>query len=173
MAELKLNEKGPFDNVQGKETGCCPRFDPGPWDEKVLEWKDKRFIKAKVKTFMYMPINFGKVMMEVMKKIEDADAKPDVGLCLCDHTSKWSMDIFVAVSKEVAGAENVTMSGKFLSKVYEGPFKDTGKWCKDFEAWAKAKDYKIDKQYISYTTCPACAKVYGKNYVLIIGKIAK
>lgn len=163
MTELKLNEKG--------ETGCCPRFDPKPWDGKVLEWKDKKFVKEKVKTMMYMPINFGKVMVSLMKKIEAANAKPDVALCLSDHVSKWNMDIYVAVSKEVKGVENITMSGKFLSKVYEGSFKDTGKWCKDFEAYAKEKGFNVKKWYMSYTTCPACAKAYGKNYVVIIAKI--
>lgn len=171
MKELKLNSNGPFDKDQGKETGCCPRFDPAPWDGKVLEWKDKKFIKDHVRTFMFMPIGFGKVMTRLMTKIEQADAKSDIGLCLSDHTSKWNMDIFIAVSKEVEGCENVTMSGKFLSKVYEGDFKETGKWCKDFENFAKEKGYKIKKWYMSYTTCPACAKAYGKNYVIVIGKI--
>lgn len=161
--ELKLNEKG--------ETGCCPRFNPEPWDEKVLDWKEKKFVKDKVRTFMFMPINFGKVMTRLMTKIEAADAKSDVGLCLSDHTSKWNMDILVAVSKEVPGLENVTLSGKFLSKVYEGPFKDTGIWCKDFMKFTKDKGYDIKKWYMSYTTCPACAKAYGKNYVIIIAEL--
>jgi effector-binding domain-containing protein len=163
MAELKLNEKG--------ETGCCPRFNPEPWDKKILKWKDKKFVKARVFTFFYMPINFGKVMKPLMEKIESSNAKSDVGLCLSDHTSKWNMDIYVAVSKEVEGLENVTLSGKFLSKVYEGPFSDIDKWCKDFEKYAKEQGYDIKKWYMSYTTCPACAKAYGKNYVIVIGRI--
>lgn len=163
MAKLKLNENG--------ETGCCPRFNPDPWDGKVLEWKDKKFVKARVGTFMFMPINFGKVMTHVMNKIEAAEAKPEIGLCLSDHTSRWNMDIYVAVAREVSDLKNVTISGKFLSKVYEGPFSDTGKWCKEFEAYAKDKGYDIKKWYMSYTTCPACAKAYGKNYVVIIAEI--
>ena len=47
--------------------------------------------------------------------------------------AKWNMDLYLAVDREVAGAENITLSGKFLSKVYEGNFKDTGVWMKDFE----------------------------------------
>ncbi|OPZ23615.1 MAG: hypothetical protein BWZ03_00446 [bacterium ADurb.BinA186] len=150
---------------------CCPIFDPKPWDGKIIEWKDKKFIKDRVKTFMFMPIGFGKVMTRDMKKIEDSDAKPEIGLCLSDHTSKWNMDIYIAVSKEVKDADNVTISGKFLSKVYDGPFSDTGKWCKDFEEYAKKEGHKIKKWYMSYTTCPACAKKYGHNYVIILGQI--
>jgi hypothetical protein len=163
MPTLKLNEKG--------ETGCCPRLNPEPWDGKLIEWKEKKFVKDRVRTFMFMPINFGGVMKKMMPAIEAAKAEPEVGLCLSDHTSRWNMDILVAVSKEVPGLENVTLSGKFLSKVYEGPFKDTGKWCKDFEAYAKKEGHKIKKWYMSYTTCPACAKAYGKNYVIVIGEV--
>jgi hypothetical protein len=63
------------------------------------------------------------------------------------------------------------LSGKFLSKVYEGPFKNTGKWCKDFEKYAESKNSKIKKWYMWYTTCPKCAKKYGKNYVAVIAQV--
>ena len=150
---------------------CCPKFDPAPWDEKVLEWKDKKFIKDKVFTLFYIPIGFGKVMQRIDEKVRKAGAQMPSNLCLSDHTSSWNMDVYAAVDKEVPDAENVTLSGKFLSKVYEGPFGDTGKWCKDFAEYAKAKGFKIKKWYMSYTTCPACAKKYGKNYVVIIAEI--
>lgn len=81
------------------------------------------------------------------------------------------MDIYLAVGKEIPDAENITLSGKFLSKVYEGPFKDTGKWCKDFGDYAKSKKLSIKKWYMWYTTCPKCAKKYGKNYVVIIAGV--
>jgi hypothetical protein len=154
------------------ETGCCQRFDPVPWDKKVLEWKDKKFVKTRVRTFFYIPIGFGKVVAPLAEKIERAGANPDVALMLSDHTSKWNMDLYVATSKEVPGEENVTMSGKFLSKVYEGEFRETGKWCKDFDEYAKKEGHKYSKLYLSYTTCPACAKAYGKNYVVIIGQVS-
>lgn len=171
MAELKLNDKGSLDSAQGKETGCCPRFDPAPWDGTVLEWKEKKFIMDRVKTFFFVPLNFGAVMKRMMGKVEKAGAKTLENICLSDHSSKWNMDIYLAVDKEVADAENVTLSGKFLSKVYEGDFRETGKWCKDFESYAKEKGHKITKLYMWYTTCPKCAKAYGKNYVVIIGKV--
>ena len=82
------------------------------------------------------------------------------------------MDLYLAVDREIPGAENVTLSGEFLSKVYEGPFKDTGKWCKEFEAFAASRKAGIKKMYMWYTTCPKCAKKYGKNYVVIVAQTA-
>ncbi|HOI97716.1 MAG TPA: hypothetical protein PLA19_04400 [Candidatus Pacearchaeota archaeon] len=150
---------------------CCPKFDPAPWDGKVLEWENKKFIKGKVFTLFFMPVNFGSVIVKLMAKVKDAGAGTPENLCLSDHTSKWNMDLYLAVDREVPGAENVALSGRFFSKVYEGDFKETGKWCRDFENIAKEKGMKIEKWYMWYTTCPKCAKKYGKNYTVIVGKI--
>jgi hypothetical protein len=81
------------------------------------------------------------------------------------------MDLYLAVDKEIEGANNVTLSGRFFSKVYEGNFKETGKWCEDFKSLTKNKGYAIKKWYMWYTTCPKCAQKYGKNYVVIIAQI--
>ena len=142
---------------------CCPQFNPSVWDEKIFEWDNKRFIKSEVKTFMYMPFNFGKVMENFQEQVEAGGAKmsPDA-MCLSDHTSKWSMNVYLAVDKEVDGAENISLSGKYFSKVYEGPYSQTGKWTADFEKTAKTKGFIPKKMFMWYAYCPKCAKKYGK-----------
>jgi hypothetical protein len=154
-----------------EEEICCPKFDPNPWDEKIHEWNNKKFVKGKVRTFFYIPVSFGAVMKRFDKQIKDADAIIQDGMGLSNHTSKWNMDVYLAVDKEIPSLENIALNGKFLSKVYEGPFKDTSKWCKDFEQYAKSKSVNILKWYMWYTTCPKCAKKYGKNYVVIIAQV--
>ncbi|HML25562.1 hydrolase [Methanomethylovorans sp.] len=150
---------------------CCPKFEPGPWDRKIFEWKDKRFVKDKVLTLFYMPVNFGRVMKRLDGKVRNAGANIPEWLCLSDHTSKWNMDLYLAVDREVPGAKNITLSGRFLSKVYEGPFKDTAKWGDDFNAYAQKQGLEIRKWFMWYTTCPKCAKKYGKNYVVILAEV--
>ena len=156
-------------NISTEE--CCPKFNPEKWDGKLHEWHEKRFIKDHVFTFFYIPLNFGGVMSKLFKLVHGAGGNFIEGLALSDHTSKWNMDIYVAVDKEISGAENVAISGKFLSKVYEGDFKETGNWCKDFQNFAKEKGFKIEKLFMWYTTCPKCAKKYGKNYVVVTAKV--
>ncbi|MDD4637281.1 MAG: hypothetical protein PHI48_09825 [Bacteroidales bacterium] len=151
---------------------CCPMFDPEPWDDTVFDWDHKLFIRDKVCTLFYMPMNFGKVITRMVNKLELCGATTPGFLCLSDHTSKWNMDLYLAVDKEVPGADNCTLSGKYYCKVYEGNFNKTGEWCKDYESVAKGKGYEIKKMYMWYTTCPKCAKKYGKNYVVIVGQIA-
>lgn len=157
--------------TQQEQDICCPDFDPAAWDEKLFEWKNKSFIKDRVVTVFYMPLNYGKVMRRIDKKVTDAQATVPEWLCLSDHTSPWNMDLYLAVDKDVAGVENSTISGTFFSKVYEGPYKDTGRWTKDFESFTGSRDMQIGKTYTWYTTCPKCAKKYGKNYVVLVGQV--
>jgi hypothetical protein len=151
---------------------CCPPFDPTEWDNKEFEWSGKKFIKDRVRTFWYMPLNFGSVMRRLDEKVRTANATIPDSLCLADHTSKWNMDVYLAVDRDIPNAQNVTLDGSFVSKVYEGPFQNTGKWCADFETAVKEKGKKIKTWYMWYTTCPKCAKKYGRNYVAIFGRIA-
>ena len=150
---------------------CCPEFDPRPWNDHVFEWEGKKFISDKVFTFFNIPLNFGAAMKRLTAKIESSSVESPNWLCLFEHTSKWSMNVLLEVDKEIDDAKNTTISGKFFSKVYEGSYKDTGKWCHDFEEHAKHLDLEIKKWYMWYTTCPECAKKYGKNYVVILCEV--
>lgn len=150
---------------------CCPKFDPKPWNGKVVEWKDKKFIRDKAFTFMYIPIFFGATMTRLMKKLDDSGVKSSDLVVLSEYTSKWNMNVCLSVDEEIKGADNIVLSGKYLSKVYDGDFKDSGNWSKDFEKYAKAEGHSIEKMYMWYTTCPKCAKKYGHNYVVTIAEV--
>ena len=34
---------------------CCPKFDPEPWEEKMLTWEGKRFVRDRVRSFFHIP----------------------------------------------------------------------------------------------------------------------
>lgn len=156
---------------ENSETGCCPRFDPKPWDGKEVTWKDKLFLKDHVISFFHIPLNFGQVIVRNMEKIKNAGALTDKPLMLSDENSLWGSDIYIAVSKEVPDAEMVKISGTYLTKVFEGPFQNVGKWVKEMKKHIRSKGKEMKKMYFFYTTCPACAKYYGKNYVVLVAQI--
>ena len=99
-------------------TECCPRFNPDPWDEKEIEWEDKKFVKDRVKSLFHIPINFGSVMKRNAELIEAADAKPEEMIVLSDENSLWGADVYIGVTKDVPSARMATISGTFLSKVF-------------------------------------------------------
>ena len=157
--------------MENNDFDCCPPFNHEEWHDKTIIWQEKKFIKAKVFTLFYMPINFGSVIKQLDKKIKQANGEVNDWLCLSDHTSMFNMDIYLAVDKNIPGVQNTTLSGKYYSRVYEGDFKNTKQWCDDYSAKVKDMGNKLKKLYMWYTTCPKCAKKYSKNYVAIIGQI--
>ncbi|MDD4286978.1 MAG: hypothetical protein PHO20_03525 [Candidatus Peribacteraceae bacterium] len=152
-------------------TGCCDPFDPAPWQEKEITWKDKLFVKDHVTSFLHIPLNMGKVVTRNMNLIEAAGAKSPVQLMLSDEKSLWGADIYIDVTKDVPGAEMTTLSGTFLTKVFEGPYKNVGTWMREMKEYVAGKGKTIQKLYCCYTTCPKCAKAYRKNYVVIFAQI--
>jgi hypothetical protein len=152
-------------------TGCCEPFNPEPWQDKEITWQDKLFVKDHVTSFLHIPLNMGKKVVKNMALIEKAGAKAEHQLMLCDEKSMWGADIYIDVAKEVPGAQMTTLSGTFLTKVFEGPYQNAGKWAKEMADYVKAKNQTLKKFYFSYTTCPKCAKTYGKNYVVLFAQI--
>lgn len=58
-------------------TLCCPRFNPQDWDGQTLEFKDKPFVRTVSHSFLYMPLDLGKMMTKTWAAItvERADSK--------------------------------------------------------------------------------------------------
>jgi hypothetical protein len=153
------------------ETGCCPRFNPEPWEDKEITWKDKLFVKDHIRSILHIPINMGKVMVKNMEMLKEADALLPEPLMLSDEKSLWGSDLYIAVSKEVPQAQTAKISGTFLTKVFEGPYKNMGQWVKEMQAHVKSKGKEMKKLYFFYTTCPSCAKYYGENYTVLLAEV--
>jgi len=156
---------------ENAETGCCPRFKPEPWDKKEVTFKDKLFVKDHVVSFFHIPLNFGKVMVRNMEKIAQAQALAPEPIVLSDENSLWGADVYIAVGKDVPGAEMVKVSGTFLTQVFEGPYRNIRQWVNQMTDYVRERGKTLKKLYFFYTTCPKCAKFYGKNYVVLLAQI--
>jgi len=166
------NQNQPLDPAQGKKsTGCCEPFNPEPWQNREMTWKDKVFVKDHVTSIFHIPVNMGKKVVKNMELIKNAGAGAAYQLMLTDEKSMWGSDIYIDVIKDVPGAQMATLSGTFLTKVFEGPYRDAGKWAREMAEYIKSKGKEMKKLYFSYTTCPRCAKAYGKNYVVLFAQI--
>jgi hypothetical protein len=150
---------------------CCPRFDPEPWDGKTLQWRNKPFVKDRVRSFLHIPLNFAAVMKRNIPRIEAAGATPEEQIVLSDENSLWGADIYIAVTKDVPGATMASISGTFLCKVFEGPYRNVRTWIAQMHQFVKDQGKAMAKLYCFYTTCPKCAKKYGKNYVAMLAQV--
>jgi len=152
-------------------TGCCEPFDPEPWRDREIVWDRKLFVRDHVTSLFHIPLNMGSKIVKNMKLIEQAGAKAEYQLMLTDEKSLWGADIYIVATKEVPGAQMASLSGTFLTKVFEGPYKNAGIWANEMVQYVKDKGKTLRKLYFSYTTCPRCAKAYGKNYVVVFAQI--
>jgi hypothetical protein len=149
---------------------CCPEFDAAPWDGKTHVWNEKPFIKDSIPVFWHIPWPpmIGRLMMRMWNKAQQAGAAPDLGdfLALARDPTPWRTEYYMAVTKEVPGAENVRLSGTFFTKVFDGPYKSVPRWIKQLEAEVAKQGKTAKEYYFHYTSCPKCAKLRGHNYVL-------
>ena len=150
---------------------CCPRFDPKPWEDKTIPWEKKRFVKDRVVSFLHIPLNFGAVMKRNVRAIEVSGACPENMIVLADENSLWGADVYIEVTKDIPGANMAIISGTFVSKVFEGPYRNLRKWIEEMRQFVTARGKDVRKLYFYYTTCPKCAKKYGKNYVVILAQV--
>lgn len=154
-------------------TGCCPPFDPSTWDEREVDWRDRRFMKVHVHSLFHIPIDMNRQMVRAVRRIDAAGAQPAQRLMLSDELSPWASDLYIDVSHDVPGGEMARLSGHFLTKVYDGPFKQAPRWMASMEAYVKARGRRLEKMYLAYTTCPRCARAYGHNYVVAFAKVSE
>jgi hypothetical protein len=157
------------------EYDCCPVFDPLPWDGKTHVWENKPFIKDYLPQLFHMPFppTMGKVIGRMWKKAQDACAAPDMKdfLLLSYDPSPWKSELYMSVTKEVPGAENITLSGLFISKVFDGPYNQVPRYLKEFESYLVSVGKKSKKYYFFFTTCPKCAKKFGHNYIVAFAEV--
>ncbi len=153
------------------EKECCPRFDPGPWQERWVTLDGKRFVKDRVRSFLRVPLNFGAVMARNMAKIQQAGAEKEGMLVLSDENSLWGADVYLEAAKDVPGAEMAAISATCLAQAYEGAYRNIPHWIADLKRRVADKGKGLKKLYFYYTTCPVCAKKHGKNYVVLFAQV--
>jgi hypothetical protein len=158
-----------YDNA---DTGCCARLDAAQWDRKELHWQEKPFLRDRVRSFLHIPLNFGAVMTRDHSAIEAAEAYPEHPFWLSDDASLWRSELYVAIDRDVPGASVDRVSGTFLTRVFEGPYRNVGRWMREMEDYARTQGHQAKKTYAFYATCPKCAKKFGKNQVVMFTQVA-
>lgn len=168
---MRTNALPDFD-MSDNTTACCPRFNPQGWDGRELHFRDKPFVRATTRSLMHVPINMAKVFGRVWDHIQKADAiDANSYIVLSRDTSAFAAEHLFAVQKTVPGEEMTTLSGDFITKVFEGPYKNVGQWRDEMRELVRARGAEPQSIWFFYTTCPRCSKAYGHNYVVGVAEL--
>lgn len=169
---MNINALPKYD-TSDNPTGCCPRFNPEGWDDQQLQFVEKPFVRATTRSFFHIPINMGSVFKKTFADIKKADAQSDTDcIVLSRDLTPWYAEHYFAVTHQVPGYDMAPLSGTYLTKVFEGPYKDAPKWQSQMADFAAERGKEVERSYFFYTTCPRCAKEYGKNYVVGVAKVS-
>lgn len=155
---------------------CCPRFNPKKWDGKTFVWKNKPFITDSMRTFFHIPLmsSISKKMTSLYNSAKDSkkiSKKTDEVLILFRDPSAFRSEIYFSVTGAVKNANNVNLSGTFVAKVFDGPYKGVPIFIKQMNEYLAKEGKKAKDYYIHYAYCPKCAEKYGNNYMIIFAQI--
>ena len=154
---------------------CCPEFDPVLWNNVEHKWKDRLFLKDSVPEVFHIPLpgTYGKAITRMWEKAEEAGAAPDRKdfLLLAYDPSPFKSELFMSITKEILGAENVRLSGTFISKVFDGPYNKVPSYIKEMNGYLASTRKVAKKYYFYFAYCPKCAKKYGHNYIVALAEV--
>ncbi|MBW2992108.1 hypothetical protein KY345_02720 [Candidatus Woesearchaeota archaeon] len=157
------------------EKECCPKFEPKRWDNKLFKWKNKKFMKETIPTFFHIPFPpmIGVKIKKMWRLAENAKAEPPKKewLVLLRDPSPFKSEIYMGATKSVKGANNVTITGSFEAKVFDGPYNAIPKFITEMNTYLSKKGKKMKDLYVHYAYCPKCAKKYGHNHMILFAEV--
>lgn len=163
---MEINRLPPLHD-DDNPTGCCPRFHPKDWADVTLHFRNKRFLRATVRSLFHLPLDMGRVFTRTNQAIEAAEAyDPTDFIVLSRELSPWKSEHLFAVTHDLPGAAMTTLSGDFVTRVFEGPYRMAPAWGREMQAEAARLGVPDAEIWFYYTTCPKCAKAHGRNYVV-------
>jgi hypothetical protein len=162
--------------MKNQEPECCPKFDVEKWDKKEINWDNKLFIKETMSTLFHIPFppTIGKKVTKLHGLAVSTGATiPDIAdaLILFRDPTAFKSEIFYAVTKAVNGANNVTISGSFVARVFDGSYNAVPKFIKEMDKYLKENKKQAKDYYIHYAYCPKCAKATGHNYMILFALV--
>ena len=155
---------------------CCPKFKPERWDKKTFNWKNKPFIKETIPTLFHIPFPpmIGNKIAKMWKMAEESKTAPlkkeDVLILFADP-SPFKSELYLSVTGTVPNADNVKISGTFISKVFDGPYNAIPKYIKEMDEYLASKGRKSKNYYVHYAYCQKCAKESGHNYIILFAEV--
>ncbi|MFC6236320.1 hydrolase [Longivirga aurantiaca] len=154
------------------DTGCCAVPNVDDWDGRTIDLH-QQFIRMHTRSLFHIPLTMGRVMKALDEAATRAGAQMpgEHAMVLSRDLSPWRAEQLFAVSAPVEGADNVVLDGTFASRAFEGPYSQAPTWRDGLVQYAASLGRDVAEVYFFYTTCPKCARHYGSNFVIVLGRL--
>ncbi len=150
---------------------CCKHLSPAEWDKKEIIWRDKPFFKDHYAAFLHVPLNLGQKIVKGLEKVKESGLTAEQ-MVLTRNDTLWGADLLIPISRNAKRFETEVVSGKFLTRLFEGHYGDMRRWINETKKWCEEKGAKVQEFIFWYPTCPKCAKKRGDQaQVVVFAKI--
>lgn len=162
--------------MKKEDQECCPKFNIEKWDAKTHHWENKAFIRESIPQLFHIPFPpmIGWKITKMWKMAEEAKKvltnKEDVLILFYDPHA-FKSEIYLTVRDDVPNANNIKISGDFISKVFDGPYNAIPKFIAEMDKYLAQQNKKAKKYYVHYSYCPKCAQKFGHNYVVLFAEV--
>jgi len=146
---------------------CCKRLIPEEWDQKEIVWRDKPFYYDRYISFLHVPINFGGKIIRGLDRIKEAGLVSEQ-MVLSRFDGLWGGEMLIPVSQKTSRFQTELITGRFLTRLFEGYYGDMRRWIKETKKYCKEKGFKAQEFIFWYATCPKCAKKYGDKVQVVV-----
>jgi hypothetical protein len=150
---------------------CCKVLSPAEWDKKEIIWRDKPFYKDHYLAFLHVPINFGGKIIKGLEIVKEGGLFAEQ-MVLTRNDTLWGADLLIPISRNAKRFETEVLSGKFMTRLFEGQYGDMRRWINETKKWCEGKGTKVQEFIFWYATCPKCSKKRGdKAQVVVFAKV--
>jgi hypothetical protein len=159
----------------GQNVTCCPVFDADRWNEQICTWENKQFIRGTIPQMLHLifPGLFSRLKRKLWKQAVEASAEPDSEdfMILTHDLSAWKGEVFMPVTRTVPGADNVTISGTYFTKVFNGSVIMLPQYMNEMDILLSRKDKLAKRYFFSSSACPFCERKYAANSIVAFAEI--
>lgn len=152
--------------------GCCKWLDREEWDRKTHVWRGKPFYVEDYRSFFYMPLDLGKGVSRMARRLEKRGLLPEQPVILCRNEGMWGGVLCIEMTEPDPELPVEKLSGRFFSMYFEAEgYKEAGKLHKTIQDYCRDRGWE-PKEYLSYyATCPECAEKYGKMQIILLARL--
>ncbi len=150
---------------------CCKILSPAEWDKKELVWRDKPFYRSRYWSFLHVPVNLGRKIIEGTRRIGEAGLTAEP-MMLSRNDGLFGGDILIPIKNKTDVFDIELITGRFFTRLFEGHYGDMRKWIRETRDWCREKGFEPEEYIFWYATCPRCAKKRGdKAQVVVFAKV--
>lgn len=110
-------------------------------------------------------------MWTIAEDSRKAETDKKETLLLFRDPSAFRSELYLSVTGPVPDADNTTISGTFMARVFAGPYNATPKYMKQMDEYLTTEGKTAKDYYVHYAYCPKCAEKFGNNYMILFAQI--